>query len=237
MPRASTISIIIPVFREEAIIGKLLSHLRELPAREVMSEVIVVDGDPSGSTIKTIGQSSILTATSRPGRAVQMNHGASLATGAVLLFLHADTFLPQNVLTHISTCLADERFVGGAFNLGIASDRRIFRITEKYVALRTRITRVPFGDQAIFLRREYFERIGGYKSIPLMEDVELMSRVRKRGDRICIISEKVMTSARRWEQEGIIRCTLRNWLFQVLYLFGVPPEHLAKHYRSSTVPK
>ena len=86
--------------------------------------------------------------------------------------------------------------VGGAFDLGIDTRQLVFRITERYVAWRTRLMRIPFGDQAIFIRREYFERIGGYRSIPIMEDVDLMRRIRQRGDAICIIPEKVMTSPR-----------------------------------------
>ena len=105
-----------------------------------------------------------------------------------------------------------------------------FRITEKFVFLRTRLTGVPFGDQAIFIRRAYFEKIGGYRDIPLMEDVEIMGRIKKRGDRIFIIPAKVLTSPRRWEREGIIFCTFRNWTMQMLYAMGVPPERLQKWY-------
>jgi GT2 family glycosyltransferase len=124
------------------------------------------------------------------------------------------------------------RYAAGAFDLGIRTERKIFRITERYVALRSRLTRVPFGDQAIFIRRDYFEHIGGYSNIPIMEDVDLMRRIRKKGDRICIIPEKVMTSARRWEKEGVLCATLRNWMLQSSYALGVPPERLAKYYRS-----
>jgi hypothetical protein len=127
--------------------------------------------------------------------------------------------------------MEDNRFVAGAFDLGIRTDRKIFRITERYVALRTRLTRIPFGDQAIFVRREYFERIGGFKPFPIMEDVEFMARIGKRGDRICIIPDKVTTSDRRWTREGILFCTLRNWSLQLLYALGVGPERLAKFYR------
>lgn len=160
-----------------------------------------------------------------------MNHGASLASGSVLLFLHADTFLPVMAFERITTCMEKSRCAGGAFDIGFLTERRIFRVTERYVALRTRLTRIPFGDQAIFLRKEYFERIGGFKPIPLMEDIELMARIRKRGDRICILPEKVMTSVRRWEREGVLAATLRNWMLQLLYMLGVPPERLAKFYR------
>ncbi len=232
MPKRLAISIIIPVLREQASVGDLIGHIRKLDSDNMPPELIVVDGDPSATTIKTILQNGIITAVSETGRAKQMNRGAALAAGDILLFLHADTFLPKNAFELIRTVLKDQRCVGGAFNLGVRSGRRIFRITETYVRLRTRITRVPFGDQAIFLRKEYFERIGRYRSIPIMEDVELMTRIRKRGDRICIIPEKVTTSARRWEKDGIVRGTVRNWTLQVLYCCGVGPERLARYYRS-----
>lgn len=230
MHKAIALSIIIPVLHEEASIDKSLSRLRGLPANNA-PEIIVVDGDPSGSTIGRIRRDGIITAAGPPGRGSQMNRGAALASGDVLLFLHADTLLPENALTLIVSALQNERYIGGAFDLGIATSRNIFRITEKYVAFRTRLTRVPFGDQAVFLRRAYFERIGGYRNIPIMEDVELMTRIRKLGGRICILPEKVMTSARRWEKEGVVRATLRNWMLQLLYLLGVPPERLARFYR------
>jgi hypothetical protein len=123
------------------------------------------------------------------------------------------------------------RHAGGAFDMGIDSERKVFRITERYVAWRTRLTRIPFGDQAIFVRRDYFERIGGYRDIPIMEDVDLMRRIRRRGDAICIVPEKVMTSARRWEKDGLVFGTLRNWMLQALYCCGVSPERLARFYR------
>jgi hypothetical protein len=109
----------------------------------------------------------------------------------------------------------------------------MFRVTEKYVFFRTRLTRIPFGDQAIFMRRSFFDELGGYRDIPVMEDVEIMKRIRKRGDNIIIIPQQVMTSARRYEEEGIVSCTLRNWMLQILYALGVSPERLERFYRSS----
>ncbi len=225
-----TISIIIPVLNEAESINSLISHLYALDPSDKV-EIIVVDGAADSGTVKAIEDKKVITAVSEPGRSVQMNRGASLAHGDVLLFLHADTLLPPDAFGLIRNALADARFIGGAFDLGIRSERKIFRITERYVALRTRLTRVPFGDQALFLRRDYFKKIGGYRSIPVMEDVELMARIRKRGDSVCIIPEKVMTSARRWEKEGVLRTTMRNWMLQLLYVLGVPTERLARFYR------
>jgi rSAM/selenodomain-associated transferase 2 len=230
MGKAPTVSIVLPVLHEAETINETLAHIRA--ADPGAAEIIIVDGDLLGSTISAVRNSGVITANSSKGRARQMNHGAALASGGILLFLHADTQLPANALSMIKKVMEDRRLVAGAFKLGIRSERRIFRITEKYVSLRTRVTRIPFGDQAIFIRRDYFEKIGGYKDIPLMEDVELMARIKKQGDRISIIPEKVLTSARRWEREGVLRCTARNWAIQTLYACGVPPERLAKWYTS-----
>lgn len=231
--RTSVISIILPVLNEAGSINDAISSLRGLRP-DAAIEIIVVDGDPRGGTIGTIRDKGTITAIGEKGRARQMNCGASLASGDILLFLHADTLLPVDALAHVKAAMDDDRSVAGAFDLGIDSERRVFRITEKYVALRTRVTRVPFGDQAIFIRKDYFNKIGGYSDIPLMEDVELMRRIRKRGDKIIIIPEKVMTSARRWEQEGVLRCTLRNWALQLSYALGVRPERLIKWYKTGS---
>ncbi len=231
MDRIPVVSIIIPVLSEAGGITRTIDHIRALDA-DGTAEIIVVDGDPGGSTIGSIKAEGVHTAVAEKGRASQMNHGAALATADVLLFLHADTLLPSNAFALIRSSMNDEHFVGGAFDLEFDTKRSIFKITESYVFLRTRLTKIPFGDQAIFIRRAYFDQIGGYRDIPIMEDVELMKRIRKRSDKICIIPEKVRTSARRYEQEGVLYCTLRNWLLQVLYGLGMSPQRLAKWYRS-----
>ena len=228
--RSPAISVIIPVLNEPRGINDVIAHLRSQAAVDSV-EIIVVDGDPAGSTIKAISNPGIITAVAEKGRGSQMNCGAARATGDILLFLHADTFLPSNAFACIRKCMEVTRHAGGAFDLGIDTDQKVFRITERYVAFRTRLTRIPFGDQAIFIRREYFERIGGYRDIPIMEDVDLMRRIRQRGDAICVIPEKVMTSARRWEKDGVVFGTLRNWMLQALYCCGVAPERLARFYR------
>lgn len=193
-------------------------------------EIIVVDGDPHGSTLKAINQNRIRCFSSAPGRACQMNAGARQARGEILIFLHADTALPSNVFHLISLILERDEYIGGAFDLGIKSDKLMLKLIAKVASCRSRLTRIPYGDQAIFLKKDYFINIGGYKDIPLMEDVELMQRVKKTGGKIFIFSERVFTSPRRWEREGILRCTLRNWALMSLYRLGVSPEVLAKYY-------
>jgi len=223
------ISVIIPVLREEAVINRAIDRIR---AMDGAVEIVVVDGDPQGKTLGAVTRDHALLVASETGRGRQMNEGAREAGGDVLVFLHADTELPANAFPSISSAMMDCRFVGGAFDLAIDGQGVLFRLIEKVASLRSRLTRIPYGDQAVFLQRDYFMRIGGYRDIPLMEDVDLMRRIKAGGGRICIIRKKVRTSARRWEREGILRCTLRNWTIVILYLLGVPPKRLVKWYPS-----
>jgi len=231
------VSIVVPVFHEQERIGRLLEHLNGVKSRDLL-EVIVVDGSREQDTIELITpRPDMITMTSESGRARQMNAGAAVARGDILLFLHADTELPPEGLGAVCSVIREGRCVGGAFELAIDSPRRIFRALARWASLRSRITRVPYGDQAVFVRRDYFQRIGGYADIPIMEDVELMRRIKKRGDRICIVPQRVMTSVRRWEQEGFAYVNIRNTVLVLLYLFGVPPEKLVAFYRAHGATK
>jgi rSAM/selenodomain-associated transferase 2 len=226
-----SISIIIPVWNETSVIDhsveRILSH-----EYDDSFEVIVVDGSPEGETVLSMREEKVKKLTAGRGRSRQMNKGAHHAEGEVLLFLHADTVLPENGLEEISAVMEKGDVVAGAFDLGIDSERPLFRLIENAASLRSRITRMPYGDQAIFVRSDYFRAMGGFREIPLMEDVDLMRRIKKAGDRICFIGNKVRTSPRRWEREGLLYCTLRNWTLISLYFLGVSPERLAKFYRS-----
>jgi len=228
--RTPIYSIIVPVLHEADIINHLIDHIRTIDS-ECTAEIVVIDGDPNGSTIRAIKDTGVIGAIAANGRARQMNRGSALSSGEILIFLHADTLLPADALAQIRKVMLDQCYVAGAFDLGLNTKRCIFRITEMYVFIRTRVTRIPFGDQGIFFRRDYFEKIGGYKDIPLMEDAEIMMRIKKKGDRICIIPLRVLASIRRWEKEGILYCTIRNWALQVLYALGMPPERLVKWYK------
>jgi rSAM/selenodomain-associated transferase 2 len=225
------ISIVIPVLDEvERINCSIEKVLSQKGGKNC--EVIVVDGDPNGETINAICHRDVITAISEKGRAKQMNVGASLARGEILLFLHADTELPPLGLEQIIGTLADERYVGGAFDLGVDSDNFWIKAIVARTRIRSRLTRIPYGDQAIFVRKKYFEEIGGFRDIPFLEDAEFMRRIKKRGDEIFILRDRVKTSARRWKKEGIGYTTLRNMLVVVLYRLGVSPQKLAKYYRS-----
>ena len=223
-------SFIIPVWKEESVIIRTIEHIRSLQSA-AGAEIIVVDGDPEGKTIKIALPSEVKTTIAKRGRGNQMNHGASLASGNILIFLHADTYLPSDALGLIDAAMQDEFCVVGAFDLAIDSERPIFRLIEKAASLRSRLTNIPYGDQAVFMRKAIFIDLGGFKDIPIMEDVEIMQRIKRRGGKIRIIDRKVRTSARRWEKEGIAYTTFRNWLLIILYLLGVKPEKLVRFYR------
>ena len=223
-------SFIIPVWNEEAIISRMIEHVRNLSASGG-AEIIVVDGDPAGRTIKVARHMGVKTAISEKGRGNQMNIGASLATGEILIFLHADTLLPPDALELIETAMEDSSCIAGAFDLAIDSARPVFRLIEKAASFRSRMTRIPYGDQTIFIRKRDFRDLGGFNNIPVMEDVEFMQRIKKRKGKICIIGRAVLTSPRRWEKEGIVYTTLRNWLLIALYFCGVKPEKLIRFYR------
>jgi len=224
-------SIIVPAFHEGENINDLIECLNRLDS-DNDREIIVVDGAHEKDTLGAIHRNSVIKISSERGRAKQMNAGASTARGEILIFLHADTELPVQALKKIHSILERKEVVGGAFDLGIRSDKLIFKIIGALSSWRSRLNRIPFGDQAIFIRKEYFNKIGGYKEIPLMEDMELMRRIKKSGNKIWIFYDRVLTSPRRWEKEGVIYCTLRNWTLQALYLLGISPHRLAIFYKS-----
>ncbi|MHC4111937.1 MAG: TIGR04283 family arsenosugar biosynthesis glycosyltransferase [Planctomycetota bacterium] len=222
-------SIIIPALREQEQINSALEHVCHQDS-DGCCEIIVVDGDPAGSTINAIEIDGIIRKTAPKGRSKQMNAGAAMAKGEILIFLHADTKLPDNALEKISRVLQDEKYVGGAFDLKIDSDRLFLKYISARASLRSRLNRIPYGDQAIFIRKDYFNQIGGFKEIPLMEDVDLMRRIKKDRKKIYILPDKVITSARRWERDGTIYTTVRNQILMALFYLGVSPHRLAKHY-------
>ncbi|MBU1039468.1 MAG: TIGR04283 family arsenosugar biosynthesis glycosyltransferase [Proteobacteria bacterium] len=241
------LSVIVPVYREQARIAALLSHLADIPAPGGPAfgapvfgvEILVVDGDPERRTLAALPEGAatagIRGLASDQGRARQMNAGAAAARGDALLFLHADTRLPLDAFARIEHALADEDISGGAFALRITPEDGGqpgpgLRFIAWAANLRSRFTRAPYGDQGIFLRRECFEVLGGFADIPLMEDLEFMTRLRRSGRRIRLLSACAATSARRWEREGLLRCTLRNLLLRAFYHLGVRPQQLARFY-------
>jgi rSAM/selenodomain-associated transferase 2 len=225
------LSVIIPVLHESHRINHLIDHLHSLEA-DKGCEIIVVDGSPERDTLEVIRSEQVIKIDSEKGRAQQMNAGATVAKGEVLIFLHVDTELPAGAFTKIASVMQQDEYVGGAFELGIKSEKFVYRVLEYWVAIRCRLTRIPYGDQAIFIRRNYFKKIGGYRDIPLMEDIELMRRIKAAGDKIYIIPDRVATSPRRWEQEGFIYVNLRNTVQLTLYYLGLSPKKFARLYKN-----
>lgn len=231
---APKISIIIPVLNEAGTIQEILTRLQE--AKDV--EVIVVDGGSRDETLTIALSISKKLALSLPikvistaaGRANQMNTGAAVASGDILLFLHADTRLPARFDTLLLRALQDARTIAGAFELRIDGQLRGLRLVEKMVKLRSRFLAMPYGDQAFFLKASTFDEIGGFPNLPIMEDFELMLRLRSQGQ-ITIISAPVVTSGRRWQKLGVVKTTLINQVIIAGYFLGVPPTELVRWYR------
>jgi len=163
------------------------------------------------------------------GRARQMNAGARAARGDVLLFLHADTRLPDGALAAVEAAVGDPGVVGGRFDVRFDNPRPVFRMIAWFMNQRSRWSGISTGDQAIFVCREPFEALAGYPDIPLMEDVELCRRLKRRGQ-MAPLRLSVTTSARKWEREGAVRTILLMWALRLLYLAGVPPARLHRWY-------
>ena len=221
------ISIIIPVLNEEKKLSKTLSYLQSF--RHSGHEVIVVDGGSTDNSLKLVRESADIVVVSEPGRALQMNSGAAIATGAVYLFLHADTVLPENALQLISSFNHNKHY-WGRFDIRLSSDRIIFRLIEYMINLRSRLTSIATGDQAIFIEHELFKSIGGFPEIVLMEDIAISRLLKKQLIPVCL-KAKVITSSRRWETNGVLATVLLMWKLRLYYFFGVSPERLGRLYR------
>lgn len=222
------LSVILPVLDEERVIGARLDELRALG----VDEIIVADGGSRDATRAIVASSPSVRLVSAPrGRALQMNAGAALATGDVLLFLHADVSLPADARAHIERALAPCSVVGGAFRTWTVADRPTRLGPLLHLAdLRSRRTSLPYGDQAIFVRASVFRAIGGFPAIPLMEDLAFSRRLRERG-RVRIVPARVRVSGRRFIERPVLYTLIVN-LYPALYRLGVPPSLLARFYRA-----
>ncbi|MBC1221260.1 TIGR04283 family arsenosugar biosynthesis glycosyltransferase [Nostoc sp. UCD121] len=223
---AAKISIIIPAINEAENIKKAIATTQH----SLNIEVIVVDGGSKDDTVAIAQSLNVKVISSSPGRAVQMNTGAVAASGEILLFLHADTRLPTGFDEMIRTALQQPGIVAGAFKLRIDAPLLSLRWVELGVNLRSHFCQMPYGDQAIFLTKEAFQQISGFPELPIMEDFELMRRLKPLG-RIVIITTPVLTSARRWLQKGVFKTTLLNQIVIIAYLLGVSPARIRSWYR------
>lgn len=227
-----TISVIIPTYNEETTLARTLSHTSTLG----FDEMIIADG---GSTDRTILMAHAFCArvphaclVSAPrGRGRQMNEGVKASRGGILLFLHADTQLPSNAREVIERALEDRRIVGGRFDVRFDSTSRWARVISTLMNWRSRWSGIATGDQAVFVRRQVFDRLGGFAEIPLMEDIDFSKRLKKMGG-IAALRERATTSFRRWERQGALRTILLMWTLRFLYWIGVGPSRLSTWYEA-----
>jgi len=234
---AMTISVIIPTLNEERTIIATLAHTAELG----FDELIVVDGRSTDETpalvesyrlsTRSSALSPLRLVTAPSGRALQMNEGAKASSGEILLFLHADTQLPGDAKTLIDTILADQRMVGGRFDVRFDRPSMWGTMISRMMNWRSRMSGLATGDQALFVRRSIFEQMGGFADMPLMEDIEFSRRLKRTGV-VAALTTTVTTSFRRWEQHGPLRTILLMWILRFLYWIGISPSHLVKLYKA-----
>ena len=219
-------SVIIPALNEADYIGPTLERLQAARARG--QEVLLVDGGSSDETCAIANGTVDRLLQCEPGRARQMNHGARFANGEVFVFLHADTLVPvefDRILDARGVCAR----AWGSFDVRLSGSHFMFRCIERLMNLRSRATNIVMGDQALFVGRHLFRQLDGYADIPLMEDVELSSRLKKTSPSIRI-EQPVVSSSRRWERYGIARTTLLSWKLRCWYAVGVDPHKFVKRY-------
>ena len=221
------LSIVIPALDEAANLARLLPDLaRACPH----ADVLVVDGGSRDDTASVVARHPGVRRLVAPrGRARQMNAGAGAVAGDALLFLHADTRLPAGAAAAIEDALSRPGVVGGRFDVRFDRERPVLRMVAWFMNRRSRVSGICTGDQAIFVRRRDFEAVGGYPDIPLMEDIELSRRLKRRG-RMCALRLRVTTSARKWEREGPLRTIGLMWALRLLHFFGVAPSRLHRWY-------
>ena len=221
------ISIIIPTLNEE---GNIPITLRQLANRPDV-ELIVVDGGSSDRTVRVAQGFTPYVFQAPANRARQMNMGARHATGDILMFLHADTFLLPGALEELQRRIIGDGAVGGAFDLHVDSGRRLCKLIARVSSRRSRWLRLPYGNQGIFVWRQVFEALGGFPEIPIMEDVTFVRRLRRAG-RLTFIRSGLVTSGRRWNANGLVRTALVNWSVATLFLLRVPTPQIRRFYDS-----
>lgn len=222
------LSIIIPVLNEAERIAATLAPLQ--PLRAHGHEIIVVDGGSDDGTLESAQAFCDCRLNAPRGRARQMNAGAAAAQGDVLWFLHADTVASAAAIAALRTAIVQPDTLWGRFDVQLSGSQPLLRIVEQMMNLRSRWTGIATGDQGIFVRRDVFERLDGFPDIPLMEDIALSRRLKHTAAPVCLRA-RLVTSSRRWEQQGVVRTILLMWRLRFAYWLGVAPTRLAAHYR------
>ncbi len=225
--RCTKISVIIPTWDEALYLPQALANLLNAPG----VEVIVADGGSTDATLEVAVEAGCRVLRCAPGRAGQMNAGAKAAGGDILLFLHADSWLPERFAGAVREALTHPGVAAGAFRLRIDGPEHALRLIEWGVRLRSRVLQMPYGDQALFMKAETFHAVGGFPDVPIMDDFVLVRRLRRLG-RIVILPQPVTTSARRWHALGPWRTMWINQKVIAGYHLGVPPDRLARWYRA-----
>ena len=221
------LSVVIPALNESAGIVATLAQLQRMRDKGV--EVILADGGSNDATKALAAPLVDRIVDSAPGRARQMNAGAAAANGEALLFLHADSLLPDGADQSIFESLADSPHTWGRFDVAIAGKHFMFPVIAWFMNHRSRLTGIATGDQGIFVTRAAFEHVGGFPDQVLMEDIELCKRLKKSGKPACL-HEKIVTSGRRWEKHGVWRTILLMWRIRLAYFFGADPVALHRTY-------
>ncbi len=224
---ARSISVIIPTWNERNLLPAAIASIGV--ERDV--EILVVDGGSDDGTREMAERLADRSLVAKRGRAIQMNAAAEAASGELLVFLHADTRLPPNAMSAIREALASPAVVGGAFRIAIDSSKASLRGIASLVNLRSETLGLPFGDQGIFVKKSHFLAMGGYRDLPIMEDLDFIRRLRRRGP-LHIIKDQAMTSDRRWRRNGVLRTTIVNSLARLMYRCGISPKRIRTFYDS-----
>lgn len=219
------ISVIVPVLNEAATILSVIERCQNASV-----ELIIVDGGSTDETVVLAQQAGATVLIEKGGRAAQQNAGARAARGDIFLFLHADTLLPDDFVENVETLLANPHMALGAFHLRIAGNDWRLKLVTWGANLRSKIFHLPYGDQALFLRRDIFWTLSGFQRLPIMEDFDLVRRARRYG-KVGLVRSSVITSPRRWQRLGIFRTTVINQIILAGYALGIAPERLAHFYR------
>lgn len=232
-PAPPEISIVIPVLDEATTIAARLKALA--PLRAAGAEVVLVDGGSQDGTLALAARSVDAAISASRGRARQMNAGAAASRGAILLFLHADTTLPPDALSQVRAALSRKPRLWGRFDVRILGVHPLLPMVAALMNRRSRLTGVATGDQAIFVRRDAFQRVGGFPEIPLMEDIALSKALKRLSPPLCL-SAQVSTSGRRWDRNGFWRTVFLMWRLRLSYFLGADPADLARAYGYAREP-
>lgn len=223
-----TLAIVVPVLNEAQQWPALASHLTALQVSDATLQIVIVDGGSTDDTLRLAQSSGFLVLSSPRGRACQMNAGAQACRADQLLFLHADTRLPEGAIRWVTQALRDH--VWGRFDVHIEGRARMLRVVATMMNLRSRISGIATGDQAMFMTRDAYEKAGGFPEQPLMEDIALSAALKTMGRPSCL-QARVCTSGRRWEQRGVWRTIFLMWRLRLAYWLGAKPAALARAYR------